>query len=337
MKLRPALPAPLLAAVLALAAVAAGSAPPERFHLKVLYGRYLAFAPFAIASTEGYFAAQGLDVEFIHLTSTGDALPALIKGDIDVGAGLITVSDFNSIARGATLRIVADMGHNETGPCVSIALIARSEFLRAKNPDSPEHLRGARVSATPLSYGEYVLETFVKSKGLQLSDLNVLRLPLATAVEALSEGSLDFTYLAEPFLSQAAKPGRVVVWVPLHEIVPKAQLAALVYGPTLLTKNRDAGRRFIVAYLQGVRQYNLGKTARNVEIVSKGTGLTPELVRRSCWTWIRGDGKIDTDSVLDFQRWAVRRGVLDAPLPPEKFWDPSFIDEANRILEPPAP
>ena len=47
---------------------------------------------------------------------------------------------------------------------------------------------------------------------------------------------------------------------------------------------------------------------------------------------IRENGAIDVESVLDFQRWAVRRGVLDAALPPAKFWDPSFVEEADRAL-----
>jgi NitT/TauT family transport system substrate-binding protein len=318
------------------AMLAAGAVVPAPVHLKVLYGRYLAFAPFTIARDEGFFRAQGLDVEFVHLTSTSDAMPAIIRGEIDVGGGLIKVADFNAIARGAPLRIVADMGHDEPGPCVSIALMARPAFLAAKDPDSAGHLRGARISATPVSFGEYVLETFINSRGLRLSDLNLVRIQAATAVEALSEGSLDFTYLSEPFVSIAARSGCAVVWKPLDEIVPKAQLAVVVYGPTLLTKNRDVGRRFMVAYLQAVRQYNRGKTDRNVEIMSKETGFEPGLVREACWTWIHPDGTPNVESLLAFQRWAVRRGILDAPLPADAFWDSSFAKEANRALGNPA-
>jgi ABC-type nitrate/sulfonate/bicarbonate transport system substrate-binding protein len=333
---RAAVPLAMLVALAALRSEA-GDPAPRRPHLKVLYERYLSFAPFAIANAEGFFAAQGLDVELVHMTTTGDAIPALIRGEIDVGAEPIRVADFNTIARGAELRIVADMGHDEPGPCVPVALMARPAFLRTKSNGSPDHLRRARISAAPLSIGEYVLETFVNSRGLKLSDLTLLRLQAATAVAALSEGSLDFSYVSEPFVSLAARSGRAVVWVRLHEIVPGAQLATLLYGPTLLTKNGDAGRRFMVAYLQGVRQYNRGKTARNVEIMSKETGLAPEVVRGACWIGIRGDGSINVKSLLDFQRWAVRRGVLDAPLPPEKFWDPSFLDAANKVLGPPGP
>jgi ABC-type nitrate/sulfonate/bicarbonate transport system substrate-binding protein len=333
-------PSRLLLSALTLAALIAGAArltaggsPPERVRIKVFYGRYLAFAPLAIASVEGFFQSQGLDVEMVHLGGSQEATPALIRGEIDVSAGMMRVAEFNAIARGALLRIVADKGHYEAGPCVTAAFVAQPGFLAVKSPDSPEHLRGARVFASPLSFGEYVLETFVNSKGLRLADLNVSKLQDTGAIEAYTEGSLDFYRLGEPYLSRVVRSGRAVLWKPVQEIVPGAQSATLVYGPSLLTKNREAGRRFMVAYLQGVRQYNLGKTARNVDIVSKETGLDPTLVREACWESIRADGKINVESVLDFQRWAVRRGVLDAPLPPAKFWDPSFVEEANSVLE----
>jgi len=334
--LRAAVSLPMLAA-LAAGGLEAGDPAPKRPNLKVISGRYLSFAPLAIASAEGFFEAQGLDVVLIHLPGSSETTPSLIRGEVDVGAGPIKVADFNAIARGVALRIVADMGHDEAGGCVTAALMARLGFLKAKGPHGSDHLRGARITAAPFSFGEYVLETFVGSKGLQLSDLNLQRLQTSTTVEALSEGSLDFTYLAEPLVSSASRSGRATVWKSLHEIVPDAQLATVIFGPSLVTRNRDAGRRFMVAYLQWVRQYNQGKTARNVEILSKETGLEPELIREACWVWIHGDGKINVESVLDFQRWAVRRGVLNAPLPSERFWDPSFLNEANKILGPPAP
>ncbi len=46
----------------------------------------------------------------------------------------------------------------------------------------------------------------------------------------------------------------------------------LYYGPAFTDTNPEVGRRSMVAYLQGVRQYNQGKTDRNI-------GIPPELHR----------------------------------------------------------
>ena len=335
-------PALGLAAVLALAAPpavparAAGPAPPP-VRVRVLYVRYLSFAPLAIAQAEGYFRAQGLDVELVSLAASHEATPALIGGELDVAAGMLKIGDFNAIARGASLRLVADKGHFEPGSCVPAAFVARRGFLDGSVPDGGERLKGARVAVIPLSFVEYVLETLLGHQGLRLSDVRPARIHEAMVAEAFAKESLDIGELAEPDLSRSVRSGRAVVWKSIQDILPGAQLGAVYFGPSLLERNRDAGRRFLVAYLQGVRQYNRGKTDRNLDVLSRETGLDRELLRVTCWQPIRGDGRINAESVLDFQRWAVRRGALDAVVPLEKFWDPSFAEEANRILGPPPP
>jgi len=331
----------LRAAALTLTALAATSLraagpAPSPVRLKVLYVRYLSFAPLAIAQAEGYFRDQGLEVELVPLVGSNEATPALIRGELDVVSGMVKIGDFNAIARGAVLRFVADKGHFDPGPCVPAAFVARRGFQDPKAPDDSERLRGARFAASPLSYVEYALETLLGRKGLGLADLKMARLHEQLIAEAIASGSLDIGELAEPDLSRALRSGRAVLWKPMQEILPGAQLATVSFGPSLLTRNRDAGRRFMVAYLQGVRQYNRGKTPRNLDILVEATNLDRELLKESCWQPIRGDGKINVESILDFQRWAVRRGALDAPVAPERFWDSSFIDEANKILGPPA-
>ncbi len=326
----------VLAAPPAAPARTAGPPPPP-VRVKVLYVRYLSFAPFAIAQAEGYFRAQGLDVELVSLAASHEATPALISGELDVAAGMLKIGDFNAIARGASLRLVADKGHFEPAPCVPAAFVARRGFLDGPPPAAGSRFHGARIAAIPLSFVEYVLETLLLQQGLRLSDVKPARIHEAMVAEAFANGSLDIGELAEPDLSRSVRSGRAVVWKSIQDVLPGAQLGAVYFGPSLLTRNREAGRRFLVAYLQGVRQYGRGKTDRNLDVLSRETGLDRDLLKATCWQPIRGDGRINAESVLDFQRWAARRGALDAVIPPEKFWDPSFADEANRVLGPPPP
>ncbi|HZY45846.1 MAG TPA: hypothetical protein VFF70_13990 [Anaerolineae bacterium] len=88
-----------------------------------------------------------------------------------------------------------------------------------------------------------------------------------------------------------------------------------------------------MAYLKGVRQYNQGKTDRNLDIVAKYTQQDREVVKDACWQAINADGQIDLNSIVDFGNWAVKNNLLDVAVPPAQFWDPSFIDYANGILQ----
>ena len=88
----------------------------------------------------------------------------------------------------------------------------------------------------------------------------------------------------------------------------------------------------MVAYLKGVRRFNEGKTRRNIEILAKYTGLEPALVESACWTPFREDGRIDVNSVLEFQRWALANQLVDKPMTAKEFWDPRFVEYANDVL-----
>jgi len=59
---------------------------PAPVTLKVVILPYLSEAPLFIAE-EGYFAEQALDIEFVELKRSAEAVPALAQGDLDVIAG----------------------------------------------------------------------------------------------------------------------------------------------------------------------------------------------------------------------------------------------------------
>lgn len=61
------------------------------------------FAPYLIAADKGYFAAEGLEMEFV-VASGGSATAALLSGGIDFTAS--AASTVNAILRGAALRVI---------------------------------------------------------------------------------------------------------------------------------------------------------------------------------------------------------------------------------------
>lgn len=89
----------------------------------------------------------------------------------------------------------------------------------------------------------------------------------------------------------------------------------------------------MVAYLKAVRQYNRGKIERNIEILAKHTGLDRELLKKCCWPAFHDKGQINIESIVDFQSWALKKGFLDKGVSPDQFWDPSFIEYANKVLD----
>lgn len=301
--------------------------------LRTIHLPYIASTPLVIADEEGYFNEQGLQVEFVKMTDAVKGLPALIKGDLDVIPDVIYPAYLNAIARGARIKIVADRGYLSSAGCTYTAMIARRALVEEGRLNNISQLKGLRVAATqPSSIAGYFLDKILSKEGLTSDDVETIFLQIPARPAAFEKGSIDVTIGTEPWLTRMLQAGHAVIWKPLQQITPNFQFALLMFGPTLLEKNPDAGRRFMIAYLKGVRQYNQGKNKRNLEIMAKHTGLDQEFLQKCCWQTFRNDGRINTDSIIDHQSWALKKGFLDKVVPPDQFWDPSFIEYANKVL-----
>jgi ABC-type nitrate/sulfonate/bicarbonate transport system substrate-binding protein len=176
------------------------------------------------------------------------------------------------------------------------------------------------------------VEKLLNTAGLSLNDIVIVDVPTPVMPDALKKGTIDVVATVEPWITFALQTGHAVLWMPAQKVIPGFQLSTILFGPTLLEKNPEVGKRFMIACLKAVRQFNKGKTERNLEIIAKHTGLDKELLKRTCWPSLRDDGKINIESVLDFQSWAVKKGFQDKLVSPDQFWDPSFIEYANKVL-----
>jgi len=326
-----------MATFLTAAAVLCAPAPapadrPEVETVRVLMLPYLDFAPLFIAEEEGYFAEEGLQIEHLKLASSAQAVALLLQGDLDVAGAVVRVNLFNAMARSGSIALVADKGHvGSSEECTYATVVARREWLQRLRE---KRLGGAktRVADRPRTILGYLLAEALGSVGQDLSvESRELGSP-AVIIEALGKDQLDVAWQTEPWRTVALAEDEIEEWLPANELIPGQQFAVLAFGPRLIKTSPHIGQRFMIAYLKGVRQFNLGKTERNVDLVVKYTRADEGIVREACWPPTRGDGSINADGILEFQRWAVKRGWLDSVVPPEIFWDGRFTRHANEVL-----
>ena len=274
---------------------------PETAKLKVMIQPFITFAPFYIAQEEGYYAEQGLEVELISVTVNQEILPALSSGQVDVSSGLISAGLLNAIGRGGNFKIVADKGYVDPDSCDNYALVARRDLAEAGTFESATDLQGHTVNVVPATFLEYYLATLLETGGLTMDDIAISDVPVPAQPEAFEQKTLELTLNSEPWITRFTDAGHRPILTPPSELVPGAEAAVVLYGPTLLEKNEDVAVRFMTAYLKGVRQFNQGKTARNLETMAKHTGLESDLLKEAYWPAIRNDGKINVESIMDFQ------------------------------------
>jgi NitT/TauT family transport system substrate-binding protein len=304
----------------------------QPIHIKLGIIPYASYLPFYIAQEEGFFKEHGLDVEIVQFSKQSDAIPVLVNGQIDVYSGQLDTMTLNAISQGATIKIVADKGFENPAGCVYTAWVAREDLLASGALNDIHHLAGLKIGYPRGQAPEYALDLLLSQVGLSSADVQIVDVSAPNRVAALENGAIDIAFLSEPYITEATSSGKAGVWKSWESYMPDFQLGILMYGGLLL-ENPFAGQSFMVAYLEAVRQYMLGKTAGNVELMAAFLKTTTDVARQSCWQSMRSDGNVNVQSILDFQHWAVDKGYQLKTLLTSEFWDPSFISYADNFLK----
>lgn len=325
------------ALVAAVAACGRADAPggddsrePDRVRAIVM--PYLTLMPFYIAREAGYFAEQGLEVEFIRVARNQEIMAALATGDVDVAGGMLTVNELALIAGGANVRLVAALGELDPEGCANTALVALAKHAESGALEDPERLRELVLDIDELIPIGYWADLFLRRYGLGIDDLQRVNLRSPATLEAMAAGEVDITLEGEPFVSMLLSRLDAVVWERMDALVPDWSVSVLMYGPNLLEERPEVGERLAVALLRAMRTYREGKTPSNVAIVAAGTGLEPERLQATCWPSMDPQARINREPFRGYQQWSLERGLVDRVLADEELYDDRFIDHANAVL-----
>ena len=294
-------------------------------------------APLLIADDEGFFAQEGIKLQYITLsTALTQSMPALEQQKVDALAGQLSIGLFNAMAKGARSRIVADRGHvDPNATCDFVGLVGRGSLFGSRDADASD-LRGRRFGLNAAGASGYLAARYLSAKGLAMSDVTFLNLPDNVTIQALEDGSIDAMFATEPRLTPSVLRGNPLI-ASGNKYVPGLQYGIIVFGPSLLITNRDLGQRFINAYLKGVRQYNQGKTQRNLDIIARRGVVSADTARTLCFAPIRNSGSLDLASVLEFQKWGVDQGHQIRLLSETEVSDLEFVRKAAAALDSESP
>ena len=307
--------------------------PKDMTKVKVVILPFLSFAPFFIADKEGFFKEQGIAPEFVRFKRGDFAISALIREKIDVLAGGISAALINAIKNG-NIKITAGKGRASSN-CSYQSVLTTKELSEAGDLFVSDKWKERRVFIrSPGSFSSYFFAKTLEGFGLNIKEAKVVKISDAIIGEAFLNNALDIAVTGEPWVTRIKTENKdITEAVKIQEILPDFQFAAVLYGKRLLYQDTDLGKRFMAAYLKGVRQYNKGKTKRNLEIVAEATKLDKDILKKACWPIVNNNGKINVDSIIEFQNWAVKEGLIEPPIiEKDKFWNPNFVNYADKIL-----
>ena len=333
---------PLPQTVEAIAVAPRRAALPQATRVRAGEVGILAGAGYYLALEKGYFAEQGLDVESIHFATTAEETAPLAAGQLEIGAGAHSAGLFNAIGRGLDIKLVADYGHSEPGRPGN-ALVVRTAAVEAGELRGVPDLRGRRAAIASLSIGVVSdVRGYLAQGGLTLSDLTLEQMAFPDMMPALSNGSVDAAIIVEPFMTLVQQTGVGTRWLYDYEVNPDHQVASVLYGPAFVREQPEAARRWMVAYLKGVRDFNDGFVRGNaaareesIQVLMKSTPIRDRaLYERMTVLGLDPDGALRVDSLRADQELFLQLGQQDRAIDLDAAVDPQYVRYARQVLGP---
>jgi NitT/TauT family transport system substrate-binding protein len=296
-----------------------------------------------LALERGYFQQVGIAMDLQQFDTIVNMIPLLSTGQLDVAFdGASSAGFFNALARGITIKMVANQGIADGSHEVPYyGLVAAKTLLDSGQVKRVADLKGRPVNLLSVgSLAELNVDEALRTDGLTLDDIQVQQLSFPDSLAALRNGSLAASFLIEPFITLGKQQGILDVLVSSEKVAPGREITEVFYAAQF-AQNRAAGNNFIAAYLQGVRDYvniffrNRGERGPAVaQLVQRLAVKDASLYDRMGMPAVNPDGRINAVDVKAQQDWYVQRGEVQQPVDVNQAVDNAFVDFALGVLGP---
>ncbi len=286
-----------------------------------------------IGLERGYYREQGLDLTAETVPDPNTIVTLTSTNQLDVGGSGVTANPFQAAVRGIPVKIVADKGQQRPG-FGYYPLIVRQVLYDSGQLRSFADLRGRQVGKlSRCDSQDPQLERALERGGLTRDDVELRYMSFPDMNAALANGALDATWQVEPLATLAEDRGIARRLAGGDEIYPNQQLAALYYSPDFAART-DQARRFMVAYVRSLRDYN-DAFVKNVGLAKYTTVTDLALYDRLVPAGLDPDGRLNVPGIRDDVGLFVRLGCIQGE-PPDvgQVVDESFVNYALGVLGP---
>ncbi|MCL5960816.1 MAG: ABC transporter substrate-binding protein [Chloroflexi bacterium] len=291
-----------------------------------------------IGLERGYYRELGIDLEIVMFSNAAEMIQPTAASQVDIANADTGAGIFNALGRGLPLRFVADGNHTAKGHS-SLAWVVRKDLIDSGAIKDLPDLKGKKIS--PIAKGSLVdslaFRTLEKA-GLKESDVDFQYVTFPDVLPAFSNKALDAAILIEPLVTSAVDKGLGVRWHGMDELFGSFQSTLIMFSPNMSTQRQEIGKRFMVGYLHGLRDYldafDKGKDLDVIiPILTKYTNIKdPALYKKIVVPAFDPNGKMDVESIKALQQFYVEKGHVTQPVKVEQFFDTSYLDYALSTL-----
>jgi ABC-type nitrate/sulfonate/bicarbonate transport system substrate-binding protein len=249
--------------------------------IKTWIRRDCSATPWAVAEINGFFAAEGVNVEWTSEVQPAMQIPSILRGDNDVA---ILRPDTLAVAKAAGARItgVAEADIDPIDPSVDSRFRHAWWFINPnKHPDvhcfaDLARLPGPlRVSTLTSNLGaELETHRLADRYGLPRSRLDWVTMPGIHALQALKQQLIDVAEVDPPFFKAMSDAGsRKIADSSETDLGAAGGITYYVFRDDYIERNADKVARFVRAMVRAQRWAN-AHSSEAILLAERMTGIT---------------------------------------------------------------
>jgi NitT/TauT family transport system substrate-binding protein len=291
-----------------------------------------------VAQDTGLLREQGIEVEYVPVTSTVQAAPILATGQMDVLSSGTSAGLWNAVARDIAIKVVSDVSPMPPGQRNSSTVMAGIDLAPTLHDYSD--LLGKTFAINQKAQVNHVqLGRMLQLGGLQERDITLLEVPFPDQVAAFRNRVIDLAISVEPLATTMEDNGVASRWREVGDFYSGQIVQYLLYSAPFIQERRDLALRYFIAHIQAARYFDaaFSKGINRDEVISilvdHGTIKDRKLYERIGPSYATElNGRVSVDSLMDEQDFYLRNGFMNARLDPSQIVDPSFGEDTVRIL-----
>jgi NitT/TauT family transport system substrate-binding protein len=275
-------------------------------------GGQLSNADIFLGIAQGLFEEQSLTATTQILTAGSDAIPLLLKGDlnfatVDMGTAI------NATQQDIGITTVAPNTVGVPGEIGYAGIIAGGD----SGIDAPADLEGKKVQVNQLGgTAEVLTRASIVKDGGDPDKVQFVEIAPPEAIPALQAGQVDAIVVGEPLTTIALGMGFKYVFNPEETTVPGLPTFVFVTSTAYAEANPQVVSQFQTAILAANAAANADPDAVR-ETAKTSTTVDPALLAQVKGLPVFGEDPITGDQVQEFIDFLVEYGTLDASATPE--------------------